>query len=51
MNRPLEENDIYFWFDPEEGLLEGLIEEEFHARMEEFRQKVLDWENVIVRNN
>ena len=42
------DNELYYWLDPETGELEELIEAEFKSRIEEILQNRYNWENVRV---
>lgn len=43
----LDENELYFWYDPDSGDLEALVEEEFQQRITEILDALYKWENVI----
>ena len=41
------DNELYYWYDPESGDLEELIEEEFQQRINEVLGALYNWENVV----
>lgn len=51
MTDTLTYEDLYFWLDAEDGSVEGLVHEEFVARIKEYQDKLFNWENVIVGDN